>query len=213
MILSEVYGLKGSPTVQYNGIDIPIWQWGILALIGTWVVIVYMVSVRVLFRHKNKIRALTEYYFGFKGITEYHIYLSLSYVLLIALGLYAFLYLKDTIILVGCIFIPLIYLCLLAWANSWQKNEYQILADTEDYNKRAKKKHDIIVKQAEILSKNTKFKDQRKDLMMTKFKSKNSGGFFENPLQKVNSFLEEDPERSDKEINIQNQGEEVVQER
>ena len=81
-----------------------------------------MLSVRVLLRYKNKIQSTTECYFGFQAVTEYHMYLALSYVLLLALGLYAELYLKDTVILVCCIFLPLIYLCLLAWGVAWQKN-------------------------------------------------------------------------------------------
>ena len=59
MMVSEVYALNASPTVNYNDIEIPIWQWGVLALIATWVIITYMASVRVLFRHRNKIYALT----------------------------------------------------------------------------------------------------------------------------------------------------------
>ena len=42
--------------------------------------------------------------------------------LIVGLGLYSEFYLKDTVILVGCIFIPLIYLCLLAWVIAWVKN-------------------------------------------------------------------------------------------
>ena len=59
MMVSEVYGLNEAPTVNYNEVEIPIWQWGILAVIATWVIIAYMASVRVLFRHRNKIYALT----------------------------------------------------------------------------------------------------------------------------------------------------------
>lgn len=59
MILVEVYALNTSKNVDYNGVSIPIWQWGILAVLAAWAIIVYMLSVRVLIRHKNKIHALT----------------------------------------------------------------------------------------------------------------------------------------------------------
>lgn len=58
MIVSEVYGVKTSDNVQYNDVYIPIWQWAILALIAAWVVIIYLVSVRIFLRHRYKIHGL-----------------------------------------------------------------------------------------------------------------------------------------------------------
>lgn len=70
MIISEVYGVKSTENVQYNNIEIPIWQWGILGIIGAWAVIIYLVSVRIYMRHRYKIYALNEYYFGTETVTE-----------------------------------------------------------------------------------------------------------------------------------------------
>ena len=121
-----------------------------------------------------------------------------------ALGLYAEFYLQDTVILVGCIFIPLIYLCVLTWMVAWVKNEYQLLADIEDYNKRMKKKYEIEVKRKEILDKNTKLGDRKKELMMTTVKKKNkNSGFFESTMNRVNSLIEE--EKSDAEMQLKSE--------
>ena len=124
--------------------------------------------------------------------------------LVVALGLYAEFYLQDTVILVGCIFIPLIYLCVLTWMVAWVKNEYQLLADIEDYNKRMKKKYEIEVKRKEILDKNTKLGDRKKELMMTTVKKKNkNSGFFESTMNRVNSLIEE--EKSDAEMQLKSE--------
>lgn len=65
MILVEAYALaEKDPTLTYNNVTIPIWQWGILVLVGAWVIIIYLLSVRVLVRNQNKIFSFTEYYFG-----------------------------------------------------------------------------------------------------------------------------------------------------
>ena len=122
MIVVEVYALNTSVQVDYNGVTIPIWQWGILAVVAAWAIIVYMISVRVLLRHRSKIHALTEYYFGLPSLTEYHAFLLLSLLIVIALGLYCNFYLKETAILVGAIFIPFIYLCILDLGIAWNKN-------------------------------------------------------------------------------------------
>lgn len=113
-----------------------------------------MLSVRVLLRHKKKILALTEYYFGLTSITEYHVYLFTSYALVIALGLYFHLYLKESIVLVSCIFIPLLYLCLLGIGVSWANNQYDILANIPEYNEIMEKKYMAKKKKMEMVSKN-----------------------------------------------------------
>lgn len=143
--------MQAAPPLQYNDIEIPVWHWGVIVLLATWAIIVYMASYRFMARHHSKIKPLTEYYFGVPGITEYHMYLLLCYVIFVALGLYSYLFLNDKVIFMGCIFVPLIYLCCLSWAVSWVKNEYQILADTDDYNKRSKRAYEIKVKQLELM--------------------------------------------------------------
>ena len=69
-----------------------------------------------------------------------------------------------------------------------------------------RRKHEIEVKRKEILDKNTKLGDRKKELMMTtvKKKKKNSG-FFESTMNRVNSLIEE--EKSDAEMQLKNEGE------
>ncbi len=96
MLLVEAYALNetADPTIVYNNVTIPIWQWGILVLVAAWVVIIYMISVRVFIRYRFKIFSTINYYFGIHQLTEYHLYVFLSYLLLIALGVYSYLYLQ-----------------------------------------------------------------------------------------------------------------------
>lgn len=67
----------------------------------------------------------------------------ISYLLLLALGLYAHLYLHETTVLVSCIFLPLIYAVLIAMLLSWRNNQYMVLADTDEYNQIMLKKQEV----------------------------------------------------------------------
>jgi len=55
---------------------------------------------------------MTSYYFGLASITESHIYVIVTYILIVALGIYCLSYLNDKSIFLGCIFLPLIYICI-----------------------------------------------------------------------------------------------------
>lgn len=69
-----------------------------------------------------------------------------------------------------------------------------------------RRKHEIEVKRKEILDKNTKLGDRKKELMMTTVKKKNkNSGFFESTMNRVNSLIEE--EKSDAEMQLKNEGE------
>lgn len=85
--------------------------------------------MRVLQRFMAKITSSVNYYFGVRLITEYHVYIAITYIMIVAVGVYWELYLDDTIIIIGCIFLPLIYLTILTIFVQWVRNEYQILAD------------------------------------------------------------------------------------
>ena len=62
------------------------------------------------------------------------------------------------------------------------------------------------MKRKEILDKNTKLGDRKKELMMTTVKKKNkNSGFFESTMNRVNSLIEE--EKSDAEMQLKNEGE------
>lgn len=53
----------------YNNVQIQSWNFAIAIVILTWVIIFYMISVRLLNRHINKIRSMTSYYFGLVSLT------------------------------------------------------------------------------------------------------------------------------------------------
>ncbi len=122
MIISESFALDTLGAVEIDGRNIPVWHFAILVVFFTWVIIFYLLALRILDRFKNKIRALTEYYFGTAAITEYHLYLVLTYLLIVAIGLYAEFYLHNTIVLVSAIFLPFIYKALFTCIFTWVRN-------------------------------------------------------------------------------------------
>lgn len=79
---------------------------------------------------------MVEYYFGFANFTQYHLYMILTYLLIIAGGLYSLFYLNDKNIFLACLFLPFLYLLIFEIGAAWVRNDYAILADTEEYNKR-----------------------------------------------------------------------------
>ncbi len=79
---------------------------------------------------------MVEFYFGFAQFTQYHIYMLLTYFLIVAGGLYSLFYLNDRNIFLGAVFLPLFYLLVFEIGAAWVKNDYAILADTEEHNKR-----------------------------------------------------------------------------
>jgi hypothetical protein len=69
MIVVEAYALEHEAELTYNDVNIPTWQWGVLAVIGAWVAITYLLSVRVLLRQRRRIFPPTSYYFGVSQVT------------------------------------------------------------------------------------------------------------------------------------------------
>lgn len=59
-------------------------------------------------RNVNSIKEEVEYYFGSKAIKEYHIYIAITYMLIIGLGLYCYFALINATALIACIFLPII---------------------------------------------------------------------------------------------------------
>jgi hypothetical protein len=53
----------------------------------------------------------------------------LTYILILAGGLYSLLYLNDKNIFLACIFLPIIYHFVFEIGMAWIKNDYCILAD------------------------------------------------------------------------------------
>lgn len=115
ILIGAAYGGVSSSSqtsVEYNNVTIPLWQFALLFIIATWIIILFLASLQMITRNANKITSLTEYYFGIAAIQEYHLYILLTYALVIGLGLYCFYFLLSFTALLATIFIPLIYLVL-----------------------------------------------------------------------------------------------------
>jgi len=61
---------------------------GVASIIINFVVFFYMAGLRVLFRQVNNIKDSVTYYFGMEFLTEYHIFLLITYCLLVLIGVY-----------------------------------------------------------------------------------------------------------------------------
>jgi hypothetical protein len=112
--MASSFGIGSSKaSVSYSDtVSVPLWQFAILVVIATWIIILYMASVRMFDRNANSIKQEVEYYFGSKAIKEYHIYIAITYLLIIGLGLYCCFALKNLTALVACIFLPIIWLAI-----------------------------------------------------------------------------------------------------
>jgi hypothetical protein len=144
-LICMIVGLDLSPANLTNDFVIgdqtwPFWLLGVASIIVNFVVFFYMASLRVLFRKVNRIRDLVSYYFGFVFLTEYHIFLLITYCLIVLLGAYFYLGLKSMVGLLICLFVPLIYMSIAGMAVYWQNNDYYILADIDQHNKEMKKR-------------------------------------------------------------------------
>lgn len=94
-----------------------------------------------------------EYYFGVAGIREFHVYMLVTYTLVIGLGLYCYFFILESTAFFSSIFLPLILVALMKLEHQWVKNEYQILADIKEYNERVSKARKIIQKKRKALDK------------------------------------------------------------
>ena len=82
-------------------------------------------------------------------------YLVITYITVIGLGFYAYYVLYNKTALVAAFFLPILIVLLVKLYNEWAKNQYQVLADIADYNKRVEKVMKIIEKKESAL-KNSK---------------------------------------------------------
>lgn len=70
LVLASSFGVGSSRSnVSYSdSVSISLWQFAILMVIATWIVIVYLASVRMFNRMKNNIKDEVDYYFGIKAL-------------------------------------------------------------------------------------------------------------------------------------------------
>jgi hypothetical protein len=141
MILGLNFGTDRltAPIITIAGNPWPFWLLGIASIIITLFILFYLASVRILYRRVNKIRDLVTYYFGFVVVTEYHIFLLVTYCLVVILGVYFYFGLNSLLSLLACVFVPVIYITITAMGVYWTNNDFYVLADIEQYNKRKKR--------------------------------------------------------------------------
>jgi hypothetical protein len=193
LVLASSLGVGSSrPNVSYSEtVSISLWQFAILVVIATWVVILYMASVRMYKRNINNIKEEVEYYFGSKALREHHVYVLVTYLLVIGLGLYCNYFLGNSTALYASIFLPLILLAVNKLLTEWVNNEYQMLADIPEYNRRIEKMNHVI---------------EKKEKAITKQKEKGRGRRMEEASPETNkvliSSLDGKPEQSKEELII-----------
>lgn len=103
-------------------------------------------------RKRNNIHDNVEYYFGLTSLREMHVYMLVTYGMIVALGVYCYIVLLEPTVFFSAIFIPLIFLALIKLDTEWVKNEYQVMADIKEYNERVQKAKKIIEKKKTAIS-------------------------------------------------------------
>jgi len=108
LVIASSYGIVTNAVVNYGTTVIPLWQFAMIVVIATWIVILYMASIRMIERHNSNIKSLVQYYFVFSYIQEHHVYIFVTYLFIVGLGVYGYQILNSSIIFFSCIFLPLI---------------------------------------------------------------------------------------------------------
>ena len=80
--------------------------------------------------------------------------------MIIGTGGYFYYFTLEANAFIGFIFLPLIYMIIMSlWVN-WVKNDYQLLADIDEYNKKMKKQYDAEIKKEQVIfERNKKLQD------------------------------------------------------
>ena len=112
----------------------PFWGYGIATLLISLTVFLYILSLRLYKRKMNRIIDLNS-----KIFDAYYLALFFTYAVIITLGVVWWSVVKEHLILFSCLFLPIIYECLLVIFYNWSMNDYKILANVAEYNKKMKK--------------------------------------------------------------------------
>jgi hypothetical protein len=115
------------------------WIFGLASLFITLAVFCYLATIRIYNRKINKVRETMKCIAGCSCFDTYYIFLAATYVSLIIIGVLWSSINKEYFILFSCVFIPLIYECLLVIYYNWKMNDFRFLADVAEYNKKMKK--------------------------------------------------------------------------
>lgn len=77
----------------------------------------------------------------------------ITYLLVIGLGVYCYQVLHNSTAFFACIFLPLILLATNKLIEEWVNNEYQMLANIPEYNRRIEKMNKVIEKKEKAIAK------------------------------------------------------------
>jgi membrane protein implicated in regulation of membrane protease activity len=159
LVLAASLGVGGANlSLTYKqSVTINLWSFALLAVMVTWVVVLFLTSFRIYQRQRNNIHEETEFYFGLPSVRSHHVAYAVTYLIVVGLGVYCHFILHEPAAFLSCLFLPPVLLILIKFEHEWQHNEYQILADINDYNERVRKAKRVIQKKQQAL-----LKQQRK---------------------------------------------------
>lgn len=118
----------------------PFWAVGVAVIILSFAIFFYLISMRIIQRARDRVRSTNFYYMGCQPCGEYYFFLLLSYVFIVVLGFYLWSRVGSTIIWASCVFLPWFYQAFIIFYANWKENDYLILGDMDEYNKKLKKR-------------------------------------------------------------------------
>lgn len=151
-----------SDFIVVAGIHWPFWLFGMVAILINFIVLFYMAGLRILYRQVNRIRDSTSYYFGLEFLTEYHVSVLITYSLLVLLGIYFYFGLQSMLGLLIFVFVPLVYMTIAGMAVCWQKNDFYVLCDIDQYNKNKRLQYEAEQNTKRLLDEEKRQKKGRK---------------------------------------------------
>ena len=118
----NVGNVTASDYTYSTSVSLPLWLFALIVVIATWIIILLLTSLRMIQRQRNNIHDNVEYYFGVTWLREMHVYVLVTYALIVGLGVYCYLVLLEPTVFYSCLFLPLILLALIKLDTEWVKN-------------------------------------------------------------------------------------------
>lgn len=120
----------------------PFWAVGVSTILLSFSAFFYLVTLRIVDRSRLKVRSATMYYIGCEGCSEYYVFMFASYAFLVILGFHLWSVVGRNIIWASCVFLPFFYEGFMVFYSNWVENDYLILGDVAEFNKKIKKRRD-----------------------------------------------------------------------
>lgn len=118
----------------------PFWAVGVSTILLSFSAFFYLVTLRIVDRSRLKVRSATMYYIGCEGCSEYYVFMFASYAFLVVLGFHLWAVVGRNIIWASCVFLPFFYESFMIFYSNWVENDYLILGDVAEFNKKLKKR-------------------------------------------------------------------------